>query len=367
MIRSIDGTKVAIISAVTASTTELSSPGNDFTFEDASVYLKNTSKMLHDQGILIIIALTHVGYEEDKKIAKDNPYIDVIVGGHSDTLLSNVQASSEGPYPTMVKTAQGHQTAIVQTAPYGTQLGELHVTFDQRGEIVSAIGEPLIVTDAITPDPVVASDVASATKKIALEASSTIATATKTIEGDPKVCRRQECEVGDLLADSLQAYGMANNAHIALINSGSIRSSINEGVIRKEDMVTALPFNEPVSIMNVTGKELEEMIDRSFAQRYDDSGAFLQLAGVRVFLSATDTQGTVCSITDTLTDAVIDSKKTYRVVTNAYLAHGGDGYTVDQAHIEEQDQNVYDVLENYLKNKQYYSKDLDGRMSATCN
>ena len=73
-------------------------------------------------------------------IARQTTGIDVIVGGHSNTYLSNSSNRAKGAYPTMIG-----DTAIVQAYAYGKYLGELNVSFDDDGRLVSAIGEPLLL------------------------------------------------------------------------------------------------------------------------------------------------------------------------------------------------------------------------------
>lgn len=73
--------------------------------------------------------------------------MDVIVGGHSNTLLSNTNDRAEGAYPTMVG-----DTALVQAYAFGKFLGELNVTFYDDGRIFEAVGEPLIMDGSVGED-----------------------------------------------------------------------------------------------------------------------------------------------------------------------------------------------------------------------
>ena len=75
-----------------------------------------------------IIVLSHSGYVVDQKVAAETTWVDIIVGGHSNSLLSNTNDRAVGPYPTMVGS-----TAIVQAYAYGKYLGELNVTFNDAG------------------------------------------------------------------------------------------------------------------------------------------------------------------------------------------------------------------------------------------
>jgi len=94
-----------------------------------------------------IIVLSHSGYMVDQAVAANTTGVDVIVGGHSNTLLSNTNERAEGAYPTMVG-----DMAIVQAYAYGKFLGELNVTFDNAGNIVQAVGEPLSLDGTVSED-----------------------------------------------------------------------------------------------------------------------------------------------------------------------------------------------------------------------
>jgi 5'-nucleotidase/UDP-sugar diphosphatase len=88
----------------------------------------------------------------DERIAAEVDGIDVIVGGHSHTLLSNTQERAAGPYPTMVKNPSGVDVPIVQAYAYSKFLGEVKVTFDDAGKVISAEGEPHLLDASVTPD-----------------------------------------------------------------------------------------------------------------------------------------------------------------------------------------------------------------------
>ena len=127
----IDGEKVGVIGGLTVDTTDISSPGDNVTFQDAAEYAAAAVAELEAMGVNKIIMVSHLGYNEDQRVAAAVPGIDVIVGGHSNTRLSNDDPSAEGPYPTMVGT-----TAIVSAYAYGKYLGELGVTFDDDGNVI---------------------------------------------------------------------------------------------------------------------------------------------------------------------------------------------------------------------------------------
>lgn len=93
--------------------------------------------MLKGQGINIIIALGHSGYQKDQEIAKNCPEVDIVIGGHSHTFLDSSQPVADkddtnaeavrGPYPTIVEQPSGKRVPVVQAYAYTKYLGKLHV------------------------------------------------------------------------------------------------------------------------------------------------------------------------------------------------------------------------------------------------
>ena len=125
------GEKIGLIGLTPEDTDELASPGPNVIFSDPSEVVQIEVDRLTAMGVNKIIVLSHSGYLVDQRVAANTTGVDVIVGGHSNTLLSNTNDRAEGAYPTMVG-----DTAIVQAYAYGKFLGELNVTFDDDGRIV---------------------------------------------------------------------------------------------------------------------------------------------------------------------------------------------------------------------------------------
>ena len=125
------GEKIGLIGLTPEDTDELASPGPNVIFSDPSEAVQVEVDRLTAMGVNKIIVLSHSGYLVDQRVAANTTGVDVIVGGHSNTLLSNTNDRAEGAYPTMVG-----DTSIVQAYAYGKFLGELNVTFDDDGRIV---------------------------------------------------------------------------------------------------------------------------------------------------------------------------------------------------------------------------------------
>ena len=112
---------VGIVGYITPETKDISNP-EEVIFTDEIEALKTEVKKLHDEGIDIIVALGHSGYEKDKEVAASVPHLDVVVGAHSHSFLfSSENPSVEkilGPYPTIIENPGGHKTLVVQAYAY---------------------------------------------------------------------------------------------------------------------------------------------------------------------------------------------------------------------------------------------------------
>ena len=109
------------------------------------------------QGVEIIIALGHSGYEKDQEIAKKVPEIDVVVGGHSNTFLYHGDPPKTNPeekagdYPTLVQQdgTGGKTVPVVQAYAYTKYLGKLKLTFSDDGtKLKSWTGNPILLDNS---------------------------------------------------------------------------------------------------------------------------------------------------------------------------------------------------------------------------
>ena len=182
------GEKIGLIGLTPEDTDELASPGPNVIFSDPSEAVQIEVDRLTAMGVNKIIVLSHSGYLVDQRVAANTTGVDVIVGGHSNTLLSNTNDRAEGAYPTMVG-----DTAIVQAYAYGKFLGELNVTFDDDGRIVEAVGEPLIMDGSVGEDGATKERISEAAEPLEAIRNQVVAMSAAAIEGDRSVCRVQEC------------------------------------------------------------------------------------------------------------------------------------------------------------------------------
>ena len=230
------GEKLGLIGLTPQDTDELASPGDNIIFTDPSDAVQGEVDKLTEMGVNKVIVLSHSGYGVDQTVAANTSGVDVIVGGHSNTLLGDMDGAA-GAYPTVVNGVQ-----IVQAYAYGKYLGELNVTFDDAGEVISASGGPLLIDAGVTEDDAVKARIAEAAEPLEEVRNKVVAEAAEAIEGNRDVCRAMECPMGNLVADAMLDRVKDQGIDVAIANSGGLRASIDAGEVTMGEGLTVLPF-----------------------------------------------------------------------------------------------------------------------------
>ncbi|XP_073812053.1 protein 5NUC-like [Musca autumnalis] len=349
----VNGVKVGVIGYLTPETQNLTK-AKDIIFTDEVEAINKEAARLKSEGINIIIALGHSGYMRDQEIAAQCPDVDLVIGGHTNTFLYNGEQPDaeriDGPYPTVVNQTSGKRVPVVQAYAYTKYLGKLHVQFDKDGNLLEFDGTPILLNASVPREDDVLQLLE--TYRPAVEAlENDIVGHTKVhLEGRSEICRSEECNLGNLVADSmiharvLDDLGGAywTDAAIAFIQGGGIRNSIekrSDGSILAADAVGVLPFNNDLYVTKISGKTLLGALEHSaIMHERDSSGGFLQMSGVHVTYDYNRPAGNRvvsaevrCAACSVPTFEPLDQTKHYNVIVPFFLLDGGDGHTFVEA------------------------------------
>ena len=357
------GEKLGLIGLTPQDTDELASPGKNIIFTDPVEAVQGEVDKLTEEGVNKIIVLSHSGLNVDKRVAEETTGVDVIVGGHDNSLLSNTQEGAKGPYPVMVGS-----TAIVQAYAYGKFLGELNVTFDDEGNVTEAVGEPILLDAAVTEDETTKARIAEAAVPLDEIRNKVVAETVEPIEGNRDICRVQECQMGNLVADAMLDRVKDQGIQIAIANSGGLRASIDAGEVTMGEVLTVLPFQNTLSTFQVKGATVVAALENGVSQIEDVAGRFPQVAGLKYTFDASQPAGS--RISDVMVDdggnwVPIDPEATYGLVSNNYVRNGGDGYKmfVEAENAYDFGPDLADVTAEYLAADGAYTPYLDGRIT----
>jgi 5'-nucleotidase/UDP-sugar diphosphatase len=358
------GEKLGLIGLTPQDTDELASPGPNITFSDPATAVQGEVDKLTEMGVNKIIVLSHSGYVVDQDVAANTTGVDVIVGGHSNTYLSNTNEDAVGAYPTMVG-----ETAIVQAYAYGKFLGELNVTFNDAGEITEAVGEPLVMDGTVGEDEATVARITEAAIPLQEIRNKVVASAADLIDGDRAVCRVQECAMGNLVADAMLARVKDQGVQIAIANSGGLRSSIDAGEVTMGEVLTVLPFQNTLSTFQVSGQTVIDALENGVSQVEEVKGRFPQVAGLKFTfdLAVAPNEGRIqeVMVADGDNFVAIDPAKMYNLVSNNYVRGGGDGYKMFRSAANAYDfgPDVADVLAEYMAAQGPVAPYTDGRIT----
>ena len=352
------GEQIGMIGLTPEDTHELASPGPNVTFSDPVAAVQAEVDKLTAMGVNKIVVLSHSGYNVDLDVAANTTGVDVIVGGHTNTLLGD-DDDAAGPYPTMVG-----DTAIVQAYAYGKFLGELNVTFDDNGVITEAAGAPLLIDASVAEDEATVARVAELAVPLEEIRQRVVAETAASIEGDRSVCRAMECEMGNLIADAMLDRVADQGIQIAFQNSGGIRASIDAGEVTMGEVLTVLPFQNTLSTFQVTGTAMIAALENGASQHEDGSGRFPQVSGMSFTVDLSQEPGS--RISDIMVGgAAIDPDAVYGVVSNNFVRNGGDGYSMFEDAMNAYDfgPDLADVTAEFIAANAPYQPYTDGRIT----
>ncbi len=354
VIMEVNGEKVGILGLTTPETEFISSPGENIKFNDYITSAQETVKQLEEKGINKIIALSHLGFDDDEKLAAAVESIDLIVGGHSHTKLDQaVKVDHENSV-----------TYIVQANEWGKFFGRADITFDGDG-VVTAIDSKLLETNAKDADGnyLVAED--TETKALTDELAAPIEEMKSTVVGNSAVAldgerehvRGGETNLGNLIADGMldKAAGLVD-AQIAITNGGGIRASIDAGEITLGEVLTTMPFGNTLVTLELTGEQIIAALENGVSEVEKKQGKFPHVAGLKFKYDSSKPAGErIVSVVvkQGIDYQPIDTNANYVVATNNFMADGGDFYSMfkDAKNAEKMTELYfvdYEVFTDYL-------------------
>ena len=300
-------------------------------------------------GADIVIVLTHLGVDSSSEpntsydLYKKVNGIDFIIDGHSHTVMTK---GPEGEPIQSTGTALNNIGVItIDNATKKIESNELIPIWHTE----EVDGKEVPVYDYTKSDATVANAAKDIIDPIDADYDQKFAESAVDLNGAKAPGNRtEETNLGDLITDAMmwaiktKAPGVDMNNAVAITNGGGIRAAIAKGDITKKDVNTVLPFGNTLAVVYVKGSELLEALEVSTYCTPKSLGGFPQFAGMEVELNtaceydANDTTypgstyfgpKSINRITiKTVNGKAFDKDATYAVITNNFLAAGGDTY-----------------------------------------
>ena len=358
---------LALIGVTTDETPSIANPDETTVFSDVVEAVQGAiDEIKATTNITRIAAITHIGYDKDQELAKATKGLQLIMGGHSHTLLGDME-DAEGKYPTIVDNMDGDEVFIVTAYRWGEYVGDIEVTYDAQGKIVAYHGAPIHITNTTKQDEGLQTQIESWRGPFEEFAAEVLGSSE--VELDQTTCQRQECLLGDFMADAMLAYRKNNTQDVdfAIINAGGIRATIDEGEITRGEVLTSFPFGNAIVQIEVDGKYLWEVLEGivtgvNVANGEEVTSFFQVSTGIKVDYNPENNNGSKL-VAVTIADQPLDNSTKYQVVTLDFIAGGGDNFftpITDFVTLDTQDE----VLTQYIQAQTPVNIQLDKRIEA---
>jgi 5'-nucleotidase len=317
----VDGMKVGVFGLVTPETAELSDPRlmADLTFDDPVKTAEEAVNALKAEGCGIIVALTHLGFGEMSAAENRSdtlagvPGIDVIIDGHSHTILENGKTAGN--------------TLIAQTGEYGEYIGvvELNlsgVSFTKSARLIPVPQDKPAA--GLETDEKINAKIAALTAETEPLTSAAVGYTPVELQGEKQTVRTRETNLSNIITDSVR---YATGADAAFLSGGNIRESIPAGDITMGHVLNTLPYSNLLVTARLTGAELVAVLEHGVSMYPEPAGQFIHVSGMSFqFNPAAPAGRRVGSVK--VAGKTLDTQAVYTVATIDFIAAGGDGYPV---------------------------------------
>ncbi len=275
-------TDIAYVGITTPSTISSSSPSQFKNEQDEYIYTFNVSNLYQTvqdtidaaraEGADYIIALSHIGYEEDEAyedvedLIANTQGLDVVLDGHSHSVIEGMTLQDK----------QGEDVLLTSTGTKFEHIGKLTI---EDGEISTELVKVADYekTSADITEYVAAINQAYQTLGERKIGESEVALITHDTDGN-RLVRLAETNLGNFCAD---AYRAVTGADIGYVNGGGLRDAIPAGDITFNHILNVHPFNNQIVVCEVTGQMLLDMLEFSLISYPEENGSFPHVSGMR--------------------------------------------------------------------------------------
>ena len=252
----------------------------------------------------LVVAVTHLGVEVDREVARAAGDLDLIIGGHSHTVLRAPVIENRVP--------------IVQAGANSLFLGQVELVRDlsaRRNSVSARLTETRALRDE---DAAVRAIVERWNARMVAALDRRIGHAATPLARENLTT--QDVGLGNLIADATRAP--FERADVGLMNNGGIRAPIPAGPITLRSLYGVMPFANYFMLFEVTGDQLREVMRTSYSRR---NQVDLQVSGMTIRYLV-DAERRLLDAEITVAGRPLDPSRRYRVAVNDYMGTGGGGY-----------------------------------------
>jgi 2',3'-cyclic-nucleotide 2'-phosphodiesterase (5'-nucleotidase family) len=252
------------------------------------------------------VLLTHVGIERERQLIAAGKF-DVLCGGHSHTALAETIGA----------------TTYVQSGSRTSHVGRVDLLLAD-GRVLEAKSSLVVPLVSGGED----ADIAAIIRKYAADIDRVMDEVVGELSQDlPHDAPMRSSPLGSYLCDVMRD---ATGAEVALHNRTGIRSALSKGVVKRRDIFQVSPFGNTLFTMKLKGTDLRELLDRMLTEKR----FLLEASGLDLVHDA----GKIVSLE--VAGKPLDPDRLYTIVTNSFLAPGGDGHQAFLKGVDRRDTGI---------------------------
>lgn len=284
------------------------------TVENLKAVADEAIAALKEQGADVIVFLSHLGLDKESEITTYDLLdkvegIDVAIDGHSHTNLPEGEVYNG--------------TLIAQTGGHSSAIGQVVLTLNEDGTVASAVAsqQDFEVASAIAMNEDMVTAIEGMKAEIEPILAEEVGQTDEVLDGVRENVRSRITNLSSMIAESMVK---GSGADFAITNGGGIRDSIQPGVITMGDILTVLPFNNTLVVIEATGQQILDALTYGVSEFPNPAGHFSQTAGGTYSIEAGEDGNVITNLT--IGGKPVDLNATYKLATNDFMATGGDGY-----------------------------------------
>lgn len=337
---------------------------------------KDIINQLKSEGINKIIAVTHLGIEQDKKLAEMFPDIDLVVGGHTHTILGEYSALNIKSYDANYPVKVNNGSSYIVTAGYqGLILGNINISFNKDGQISLNESKPKMLlnpfdnsslndeisrydsfllieenTDALTEIENIYSSISLDMNKPVGETLNNL----YTLKANPDYDYNDHyaSSLGSVLSKSLYTAAQTLNYKVdaAFINTGSLRVNIPKGTITYGLINQAAPYANDLYFVKIYGKDIITYAETYISElvTLNNINSFPCMYGTSFKYDAANLKLTEKKILVNNQLKDIDENKIYNIVISSYLYENTDVFKNNELSAEKLNMKDKEVYTDYI-------------------
>ena len=295
---------------------------DDMIVDDVDTTIVNLQKevdKLRAQGLDKIIVLSHSGYTNDIRFAKETSGIDVILGGHSHDLIKDIKAGKN-----LFTNKDGEPVVITQAGKDGEHFGILNLEFNDKGVITKAQNNviPTNTYNRTLQAKYATEDIIGKPEHIGHIKSAPVVPKNRLIENNPH---------GNFVVDAMRK-GLKTD--IALLNSANIRGSFEKGNIDSRMVTEITPFRNKMMIVELSEKDIVEAIQHGGTSLKSPNykPGIVLVSGLKYTMNKNGELLSLSRVTDDGKEFPIDinnpnPNNKFTVALDDFFGQGGDGFT----------------------------------------